>query len=285
MFSTATQLKANIANLSKATGIPHIVLQRRYMLDRFLERLSLSPYRDFFILKGGMLISGMVGIAARATQDLDATVKGLPLTLEHMRQVMEEIAATDVGDQITFSVSSAGAIMEDAEYEGVRIGMRAQLQNMSVPIKIDISTGDAITPEEISFDYRLMFEERHIDILAYPIETLLAEKIESMLVRADANSRMRDFYDMHLLYRIQGAGIDAKTLSAALRATAEKRKTIELLDKAETILTLLDSSDEMEKAWKHYQRTTSYAAEISWQDVMRSVRELCVDSGLSVKSS
>ena len=285
MFNTATQLKANIANLSKATGIPHIVLQRRYMLDRFLERLSLSPYRDFFILKGGMLISGMVGIAARATQDLDATVKGLPLTLEHMRQVMEEIAATDVGDQITFSVSSAGAIMEDAEYEGVRIGMRAQLQNMSVPIKIDISTGDAITPEEISFDYRLMFEERHIDILAYPIETLLAEKIESMLVRADANSRMRDFYDMHLLYRIQGAGIDAKTLSAALRATAEKRKTIELLDKAETILNLLDSSDEMEKAWKHYQRTTSYAAEISWQDVMRSVRELCVDSGLSVKSS
>ena len=280
MFNTATQLKANIANLSKATGIPHIVLQRRYMLDRFLERLSLSPYRDFFILKGGMLISGMVGIAARATQDLDATVKGLPLTLEHMRQVMEEIAATDVGDQITFSVSSAGAIME-----GVRIGMRAQLQNMSVPIKIDISTGDAITPEEISFDYRLMFEERHIDILAYPIETLLAEKIESMLVRADANSRMRDFYDMHLLYRIQGAGIDAKTLSAALRATAEKRKTIELLDKAETILNLLDSSDEMEKAWKHYQRTTSYAAEISWQDVMRSVRELCVDSGLSVKSS
>ena len=285
MFNTATQLKANIANLSKATGIPHIVLQRRYMLDRFLERLSLSPYRDFFILKGGMLISGMVGIAARATQDLDATVKGLPLTLEHMRQVMEEIAATDVGDQITFSVSSAGAIMEDAEYEGVRIGMRAQLQNMSVPIKIDISTGDAITPEEISFDYRLMFEERHIDILAYPIETLLAEKIESMLVRADANSRMRDFYDMHLLYRIQGTCIDAKTLSAALRATAEKRKTIELLDKAETILNLLDSSDEMEKAWKHYQRTTSYAAEISWQDVMRSVRELCVDSGLSVKSS
>ena len=285
MFNTATQLKANIANLSKATGIPHIVLQRRYMLDRFLERLSLSPYRDFFILKGGMLISGMVGIAARATQDLDATVKGLPLTLEHMRQVMEEIAATDVGDQITFSVSSAGAIMEDAEYEGVRIGMRAQLQNMSVPIKIDISTGDAITPEEISFDYRLMFEERHIDILAYPIETLLAEKIESMLVRADANSRMRDFYDMHLLYRIQGAGIDAKTLSAALRATAEKRKTIELLDNAETILTLLDSSDEMEMAWKQYQRTTSYAAEISWQDVMRSVRELCVDSGLSVKSS
>ena len=285
MFNTAIQLKANIANLSKATGIPHIVLQRRYMLDRFLERLSLSPYRDFFILKGGMLISGMVGIAARATQDLDATVKGLPLTLEHMRQVMEEIAATDVGDQITFSVSSAGAIMEDAEYEGVRIGMRAQLQNMSVPIKIDISTGDAITPEEISFDYRLMFEERHIDILAYPIETLLAEKIESMLVRADANSRMRDFYDMHLLYRIQGAGIDAKTLSAALRATAEKRKTIELLDNAETILTLLDSSDEMEMAWKQYQRTTSYAAEISWQDVMRSVRELCVDSGLSVKSS
>ena len=285
MFNTAIQLKANIANLSKTTGIPHIVLQRRYMLDRFLERLSRSAYRDFFILKGGILISGIVGVAARATQDLDATVKGLPLTMDHMKQVIEEIAATDVGDQTAFTISSARTIMEEAEYEGVRIGMRAQLQNMSVPIKIDISTGDAITPEEVSFDYKLMFEDRHIDILAYPIETVLAEKIQSMLVRADANSRMRDFYDMHILYWIQGAEIDAKTLSEALRATAGKRKTTELLVRAEAILTLLSSSGEMEKAWKQYQRTTSYAAELSWQDVMRSVRKLCADSGLSVKST
>ena len=282
MFNTATPLKANIANLSAATGIPHIVLQRRYMLDRFLERLSCSPYRDFFILKGGILISGMVGIAARATQDLDATVKGLPLMLEDMRRVIDEIAATDVGDQISFTISSAETIMEEAEYEGVRFGMRAKLQNMTIPIKIDIITGDAITPEAIAFDYKLMFEGRHIDILAYPIETVLAEKIESMIVRADANSRMRDFYDMHILYRTHREEINATTLEAALKATAAKRKTTNQLSRAETILTLLDSSDEMKKAWKQYQKAASYAAEISWQDVMRSVRKLCNDSGLLV---
>ena len=151
---------------------------------------------------------------------------------------------------------------------------------MSIPIKIDISTGDAITPEEITFGYKLLFEDRHIAILAYPIETVLAEKIESMIIRADANSRMRDFYNMHLLYQTRREEIDAATLGAALKATAAKRKTTDQLSRAETILTLLDSSNGMKKAWRQYQKTTSYAASTSWQDVMRSVRILCDDSGL-----
>ena len=283
MFNTSTQLKAQISNLTQKTGIPQIVLQKRYMLDRFLERLSHSHYRKSFILKGGTLISEMVGIAARATQDLDTTVKGMPLTADYMKNIIAEICAVDVGDQISFSITSAGIIMEEADYEGVRFGLRAQLQNMVVPIKIDISTGDAITPNEVSYSYKLMFEDRRIDIMAYPIETVLAEKIEAMLVRADTNSRMRDFYDMYILVQTQGEEIDAKTLEKALVATANKRQTTHLFPEAEEILTLLDSSVKMQDSWKQYQKTASYAAEVSWHDVMWYVRKLCVESGLAVK--
>ena len=272
MFNTSTQLKAQISNLTQKTGIPQIVLQKRYMLDRFLERLSCSRYRKSFILKGGALISEMVGIAARATQDLDATVKGMPITADYMKNIISEISAVDVGDQISFSITSADIIMEDADYGGVRFGLRAQLQNMVVPIKIDISTGDAITPNEV-----------RIDIMAYPIETVLAEKIEAMLVRADTNSRMRDFYDMYILVQTQGEEIDPKTLVKALAATASKRKTTHLFPAAEEILTLLDSSVKMQDSWKQYQKSTSYAAEVSWHDVMWHVRKLCVESGLAVR--
>ena len=283
MFNTSTQLKAQISNLTQKTGIPQIVLQKRYMLDRFLERLSCSRYRKSFILKGGALISEMVGIAARATQDLDATVKGMPITADYMKNIISEISAVDVGDQISFSITSADIIMEDADYGGVRFGLCAQLQNMVVPIKIDISTGDAITPNEVPYGYKLMFEDRRIDIMAYPIETVLAEKIEAMLVRADTNSRMRDFYDMYILVQTQGEEIDPKTLVKALAATASKRKTTHLFPEAEEILTLLDSSVKMQDSWKQYQKSTSYAAEVPWHDVMWHVRNLCVESGLAVR--
>ena len=168
MFRTSKQLKDNIANLSRTTGIPHIVLQRRYMLDRFLERISRSKYRDAFILKGGMLISDMVGVASRATQDLDTTVKGLPLTPDYMKKIVEEIAGTDIGDAVSFTVTSTAKIMEGAEYEGIRFGLSAAIQNMVVPIKVDISTGDVITPEEVGIDYKLMFEDRYIHIRRGP---------------------------------------------------------------------------------------------------------------------
>ena len=285
MFRTSKQLKDNIANLSRSTGISHIVLQRRYMLDRFLERISRSKYRDAFILKGGMLISDMVGVASRATQDLDTTVKGLPLTPDYMKKIVEEIAGTDIGDAVSFTVTSTTKIMEGAEYEGIRFGLSAAIQNMVVPIKIDISTGDVITPEEVGIDYKLMFEDRYIHILAYPLDTVLAEKIESMLTRADANTRMRDFYDMHILFQTYRPEINGKTLAAALSATAQKRKSLGNLDHAEDTLALLESSETMKAMWKQYQKTTSYAASFSWQDVMWSVRRLCSECDLQVKKA
>ena len=176
MIRTSRQLKDLIRNLSQSSGIPQYLLIRRYMMDRFLERLSVSPYRENFILKGGMLVSEIVGIHARATKDIDTTVKGLPLTKEHMKNVIDDIISVDVQDNIIFRVTSVDTIMDEADYEGIRIGLEARFDGSVTPMKIDISTNDIITPQEVVYEYKLMLEDRTISILAYPLETVLAEK-------------------------------------------------------------------------------------------------------------
>lgn len=282
MIKSSTQLKDLIRNLAKSTGIPNYILIRRYMMERFLERLSQTQYRDAFILKGGMLISEMVGIQARATKDIDTTVAGLPLTEESMDQIIRQIISVDLGDQVTFNLAGISPIMDESEYEGLRVGLETRLDNMITPLKIDISTGDAITPQAITYDYGLMFEDRTIEIKAYPIETVLAEKIETMISRADTNTRMRDFYDMHILLKSRSGEIDIDTLRSALDATAKQRGTADFLSGAESVLKVLENSPRMADLWRNYQMKNSYAKDISWDAVMLSARKLCLMSGLEV---
>lgn len=282
MIKSSTQLKDLVRNLAKSTGIPNYILIRRYMMERFLERLSQTQYRDAFILKGGMLISEMVGIQARATKDIDTTVAGLPLTEESMDQIIRQIISVDLGDQVTFNLAGISPIMDESEYEGLRVGLETRLDNMITPLKIDISTGDAITPQAITYDYGLMFEDRTIEIKAYPIETVLAEKIETMISRADTNTRMRDFYDMHILLKSRSGEIDIDTLRSALDATAKQRGTADFLSGAESVLKVLENSPRMADLWRNYQMKNSYAKDISWDAVMLSARKLCLMSGLEV---
>ena len=280
MIRTARQLKDLIRNLSCSTGIPQYILIRRYMMERFLERLSLTSYRGAFVLKGGMLVSEMVGIGVRATMDIDATVKGLPLNEESMKAVVNEIIAVGIGDNVHFSVTGIAPIMDEAEYGGIRIGLEALFDGSVTPLKLDISTGDAITPKAIVYDYRLMFEDRHIEIMAYPIETVLSEKLETMISRAETNTRMRDFYDMHILLQGYTNEINDETLKEALKATAEQRGTSERLRDAEEVLSALKASQRMTELWQGYQAKNVYAEGFSWDKVMRSVQTLCVRSGL-----
>ena len=282
MIKSSTQLKDLVRNLAKSTGIPNYILIRRYMMERFLERLSQTQYRDAFILKGGMLISEMVGIQARATKDIDTTVAGLPLTEESMDQIIRQIISVDLGDQVTFNLAGISPIMDESEYEGLRVGLETRLDNMITPLKIDISTGDAITPQAITYDYGLMFEDRTIEIKAYPIETVLAEKIETMISRADTNTRMRDFYDMHILLKSRSGEIDIDTLRSALDATAKQRGTADFLSGAESVLKVLENTPRMADLWRNYQMKNSYAKDISWDAVMLSARKLCLMSGLEV---
>ena len=282
MIHTARQLKDLVRNLARSTGIEAHVLIRRYMMERLLERISLSPYKDSFILKGGMLVSALVGVDTRATMDIDATVKGLPVTASDMERIVTEIISIPLDDGVQFRIKSVSDIMEEMEYSGVRISMEALLDNSVTPLKLDISTGDAITPREIRFPYKLMFEARSIPLMAYPLETVLAEKLETILSRSTLNSRMRDFYDVQVLQEAFSRKIDDSTLAKALTATAEKRGSIDRLHDAETVLRAIEDSPELWALWTGYQKKNTYAKPYTWESIIRAVRQVCEKAGLRV---
>ena len=204
MIKTARQLKDLIRNLSRKNAADAQILMRNYMMERFLERISLSAYRDKFILKGGMLVAAMVGLDARSTMDLDATVKGANVSVEDVENMMAEIIAVPIDDGVTFQVKSISEIMDEAEYPGIRVTMTTLFDGVRTPLKIDISTGDAITPKEVRYSFKLMLEDRSIDVWAYNLETVLAEKLETIITRTTTNTRMRDFYDIAILQQLYG---------------------------------------------------------------------------------
>ena len=199
MIYSSRQLKDLIRNLSKEVEIEPYVLIRKYMMERFLERVSKSKYNGSFILKGGMLVSAFVGIESRATMDIDTTIKGIPVTITEMKRMITEISDIYLEDNVKFRIKKLSEIMDEMEYTGIRFSMEAIMDGAVIPLKIDISTGDVITPGEISYSYKLMFEDRTISIMTYPVETILAEKLETVISRSITNTRMRDFYDIHVL--------------------------------------------------------------------------------------
>lgn len=274
MIKTARQLKDRIRNLSKEHGMNAQILMRNYMMERFLERMSLSEYRDKFILKGGMLVAAMVGLAARSTMDIDATVKGAAVSLEGVENMISSIVSVPMEDGVEFRMGRVSEIMDEAEYPGIRVSMVTEFDGVITPLKIDISTGDAITPRQVRYRFNLMLEDRFIEVWAYNLETVLAEKLETVIARATANTRMRDFYDLYLLNRLHGGAIVAADLRAALLATAKKRGTEKYLVDAPGIFDEIEADSTMIKLWAAYQKRFSYAADMPWKMVMDSIRSL-----------
>lgn len=274
MIKTATQLKDLIRNLSKKKSADAQILMRNYMMERFLERISVSKYQDKFILKGGMLVAAMVGLDARATMDIDATIKGADVNVEAVENIIAEIVSVPLEDGVTFRIKQISEIMDEADYPGVRVSMETEFDGVRTPLKIDISTGDVITPKEIQYHFKLMLEDRSIEVWAYNLETVMAEKLETVISRNITNTRMRDFYDIHILLSLYGNTLDTKVLGEALQATARKRETEYHLKDAQEIFDEVQGDSGMEKLWKAYQKKFSYAADISWETVMESVREL-----------
>ena len=280
MIHSSKQLKDLIRNLSKEVGIEAHVLIRKYMMERFLERVSSSKYNGSFILKGGMLVAAFVGVEARATMDIDTTIKGIPVTMVDMERTITEISNIDLEDNVKFRIKKVSEIMDEAEYTGIRFSMDAVLDGAVIPLKIDISTGDVITPREMAYSYKLMFEDRTIPIMTYPIETVLAEKLETVISRSITNTRMRDFYDIHILLKSQN--IDADILALALERTAKKRGNFNLLENAESVLKVVKSDEDMKRLWDIYQKKFKYAGEYTWDEVIHSVRELSIEAKLDV---
>ena len=263
MIKTSRQLKDKVRNMARGDSAKAQLLIRNYGMERFLERVSLSEHRDNFILKGGMLVSAMVGLENRATMDIDTSIRNMPLDTIAAKAMVEEIIAVPVDDNICFEINDFGTI-------------NAFLDATRIPLKIDISTGDAITPAAVNYQYKLMFEERYITLWAYNLETVLAEKIETVLSRSVLNTRLRDFYDLYVL-QDTGLEIDKATLAAALTATARKRGSEQALALYERTLDEIRISPLMREQWERYQGKNNYAAGIVWDDVISDIRALCDD--------
>ena len=276
MITTARQLKDLIRNMSKKKSADAQILMRNYMMERFLERISLSEYKNQFILKGGMLVAAMVGLDARATMDLDATIKGTNVSVEDVEMIISQIISIPLDDGVSFRIKRISEIMEEADYPGVRVSMETKFDGVITPLKIDISTGDIITPREIKYNFNLMLENRTIEVWAYNLETVLAEKLETVISRNVTNTRRRDFYDIYILQKLYGEQLSKDVLWDALVATAKKRETLEQIETEDIdeVFDEIQSSSVMENLWKAYQRNYSYSADIPWHTIMKSIRTL-----------
>ena len=272
MQGNIMSLKAKINNISKEKKVaPQSVLQT-YMLERLLERISVSEYKDNFILKGGMLISAILGISSRSTMDMDATVKGFQLTKENIEKILSEICNIELDDDITFDINRIELIREDDDYNGYRVTFEAKVKNsMPVILKIDITTGDAITYKEIEYDYNLLLENKKIPIWSYNLETILAEKFEAVIKRGITGTRIRDFYDIYMLIKIEEEHINKKLLTDAINLTSKHRESINLINEWKTTLDLLRTDEEMKKRWKIYQKTYFYAEGIEYNELIASI--------------
>ena len=274
MIHTSRQLKALVRNRSNGDNAKAATLIRNYVMERFLERMSLSEYKDKLILKGGLLVASMVGIDNRATMDIDATVRNYNLSAEDAKKMIEEIISVSLKDEVQFTIKSVESIMDEAEYPGIRLKLEAVLDTMKTPLKIDISTDDVITPKEVNYAYKLMFEERTIPVLAYNLETVLAEKMETVISRGILNTRMRDYYDLKVLSIVKSESINVSDLRKALEATSRKRGSHELMAGWDHILRQIKEDGGLMKQWEQYQRKYDYAAHYDWEDIVGNIEKL-----------
>jgi predicted nucleotidyltransferase component of viral defense system len=268
MFTNATQLKSWIKNKSKETGTHATELLQNYMMERFLERMSFSPYRENMIIKGGFLIAAMVGVDKRSTMDMDTTMKGLLVNREGIEYILREIIAIDVGDGVTFEIKDIKNIHDISEYDDYRVSLLAMLFTLRVSMSIDITTGDAIIPREIEYHYKLMFEDRTIPVMAYNLNTILAEKLETILVRSVGNTRGRDFYDVYLLLSTNRDTLTRSELLHAIKVKAEERESVPAIENHKKILNDIAASPDITKIWDSYTKRYHYAKGISMQDIL-----------------
>lgn len=273
-MKNAMQLKAYVKNLAKEKNISAQIVLQNYMLERLLERISVSKYHDNFILKGGFLLAAMVGLDTRATMDMDATIKGLPVTKETISKMFIDVCEIHIDDDISFEFSGVDDIREDDEYGGYRVSLLGNYSPMAVPLKIDITTGDKITPHEMVYSFNLMFEKRSINVLAYTIETILAEKLETIISRGDQNTRPRDFYDVYILNTLQNQNIDNQILREAFAATVKKRGTEHIVTNYKEIIETVSNSSVMKDQWTRYQKEFDYAKDISFKDTCGAIKNL-----------
>ena len=260
--------------MSTKVDVNENIILQNYMLERLLERISISKYKYKFVLKGGMLITAIVGIDMRNTLDMDATIKGFDLEKDNLENILDDILKIDLDDGVTFEFRGIKEIRQEDEYGGYRISLDAKFDKLVVPMKLDITTGDVITPKEIKYKFDLMFEDRSIEILAYNMETVIADKFETIISRNVDTTRARDFYDIYILWTTQQKNFDKKLLKQAIIKKFEYRESINKLNNIDEIMEVIKDSDALKEHWNNYQSKYSYADDISYEDTIKVLEEI-----------
>lgn len=273
MFSNANSFKAKIKNMAKDRGIPAQQLQQNFLIEQVLKLIAKSSYKDSFIVKGGYLIGQLIGLDKRTTMDLDVTLKGTTLSQENLITIFEEILS-DSDDVFSFEVDKLEPIRQDDEYGGFSLKLNATFDTLREVVFIDITTGDKITPREITYSMPSLFTNESIEVWTYNLETVLAEKLETIISRGVASTRPRDRYDLFTLYHIRKDEIDFDVLREALANTVEKRGSKEAIDIWESQLNSIETDEYQKQLWTRYQRQFKYAQDISFEKSVQIVREL-----------
>ena len=276
MIKNSMSLKAKINNIAKEEKVAPQAIMQTYMLERLLERISVSKYKNNFILKGGMLISSIIGIDNRSTMDMDTTIKGFKLDKENLTDILQEIIKIDIEDNIKFEIIDIENIRKDDDYGGLRIHLQASFDEMPIDLKVDVTTGDKITYKEINYKYNLLLENRSIEIWTYNVETIIAEKYESIIKRSTLNTRIRDYYDLYMLTHLE-KNISNKMLVDAINETSKHRETYNIISDKNTVDDVINSiknDSSLQEQWNKYQKNYEYAKEIKYEQLVNSISSI-----------
>lgn len=273
-MKTPEQLKGAIRSMAAKKNLRAQEVLQMFLFERIIDRLAASSFRDNFILKGGLLISSMIGISERTTMDMDTTVRGIQMEEDEIVSAVKEIIAMDVGDGISFEFQKIEPIREDDAYNNFRVHLRAKYGKIDSPMKIDITTGDIITPAAIRYDFPFVFEEKTVPVMAYTLETVLAEKYETIIRRNIGTTRARDYYDLHTLYRSRKDVVQMDVLRAAVIHTAEKRDSVDDIRDWRDILKDIREEPQLYLLWDNYAADNKYIGDLKFNEVLDTVDEI-----------
>lgn len=272
MIKNKDSLKVKVSNLALSTNIPNKYLIQSFMFEALLKRISVSKYKDKFIIKGGLLLSSIFGVNLRSTMDLDTTIKGLPLDRTTITKVINEIISIDLKDNIKLEIENIKDIREEELYSGFNINLKAEFDGLRTNLMIDITTGDVITYKKVQFEYKTLFDNEIVNIMTYNYETIIAEKFEAIISRNIDNTRMKDYYDLYMFVNLKWNDIDKTILRKAIFNTSEKRETLNYIENADKYIELINEDSKLKSLWKNYQNNYAYAKDISFENTIAAIK-------------
>lgn len=272
MIKNKDSLKVKVSNLALSTNIPNKYLIQSFMFEALLKRISVSKYKDKFIIKGGLLLSFIFGVNLRSTMDLDTTIKGLPLDRTTITKVVNEIISIDLKDNIKLEIENIKDIREEELYSGFNINLKAEFDGLRTNLMIDITTGDVITYKEVQFEYKTLFDNEIVNIMTYNYETIIAEKFEAIISRNIDNTRMKDYYDLYMFVNLKWDDIDKTILRKAIFNASKKRETLNYIEEADKYIELINEDSKLKSLWKNYQNNYVYAKDISFENTIDAIK-------------